>query len=460
MRAWPRSVRVRLTLWYAAALGAILLAFAAGVYAFAREQLQTQLCQQLAHDCAAVTRQAETEPDELEELGDSAAVPVFAVRTAAGLLYQTTAWQRLRLAPDFDDGTAAPAERSIRAPDGRPYRVVLGPPFGPENKYRMAVAQDEQGVNRALAGLARTLLLAYPAALMLAVASGYVLAGRLLAPVGAMARKAETITAERLAERLPVEHPHDELGRLARVFNVTLGRLESSFERLRRFTADASHELRTPLTAMRSVGEVALRDDRDAAAYREAIGSMLEEVDRLTRLVESLLLLTRADSGTARLVREPLDLPALAAEVVEHLRPLSEEKTQSLSATLTPGTIVPGDRLMLRQALINLLHNAIRYTPAHGSVCVRVLSANGHALLEVSDNGPGIAATEHARIFERFYRIDPARPRALGGAGLGLAIAKWAVQANGGRIELDSAPGRGSTFRIVLPVRDDPRAKA
>jgi heavy metal sensor kinase len=448
-----RSVRVRLTLWYTFALAAILLIFAVGVYVFARNQLFGQIRQQLDRDLAVVTRQAESEPDELEELDQHGTVQFFAVRDGNALLHPTPGWQRLQFGDVFETSLVAGTAGSLRGADGRWYQVGVGAPAGSGGRYRVAVAEDEEGARRALGSMARTLALGYPLALLLAVGGGYLLAGRLLAPVGSMARKADEITADRLNERLPVENPNDEFGRLAAVFNRTLGRLQDSFERLRRFTADASHELRTPLTAMRSVGEVVLRDQHEATAYRDAIGSMLEEVDRLTRLAESLLLLTRADSNAARATRQPLDLAALARDVVEHVRALADEKSQTIDIDLAAAAIVPGDRLILRQALMNLLDNAIKYTPLHGVIRVKVAStSDGDVTLEVRDNGPGIPREEQTKVFERFYRVDKARSRELGGAGLGLAIAKWAVEVNGGRIELDSAIGRGSTFRIVLPA--------
>jgi len=266
-----------------------------------------------------------------------------------------------------------------------------------------------------------------------------------------MADRARTITAERLSERLPVENPGDEVGRLAVVFNETLARLEQSFDRLRRFTADASHELRTPLTALRTVGEVGLREPRDPAAYREVIGSMLEEVDRVTRLVESLLLLSRADAGQVPLRREPLEVSALVREVAERLGVLAEEKRVRVSVEAPPSPGVQGDPTLLRQALENLLDNAIRLSPEGGTVRIAVRDAGGALAIEVGDEGPGIAPEHRARVFDRFYRVDEARSRDRGGAGLGLAIAWWAVEAHGGRIELESEVGKGSTFRIVLP---------
>jgi heavy metal sensor kinase len=265
-----------------------------------------------------------------------------------------------------------------------------------------------------------------------------------------MADRARTITAERLGERLPVENPGDELGQLAAVFNDAFARLERSFEQLRRFTADASHELRTPLTAMRSVGEVGLRERRDAAAYREIIGSMLEETDRLGRLVEGLLTLSRADGGNVSLKREAVDLVELARDVAGHLGVLAEEKRQSFTVEASRPVTAWADRLVIRQALINLVDNAVKYTPAGG--CVRIVVRDGRRgpTVEVVDTGPGISPEHRDRVFDRFYRIDKARSRDFGGAGLGLSIARWAVEAHGGRIDLDSAEGRGSTFRITL----------
>jgi signal transduction histidine kinase len=250
---------------------------------------------------------------------------------------------------------------------------------------------------------------------------------------------------------LPAPNPHDEFGRLAAVFNGALGRLHNSFEQLRRFTSDASHELRTPLTAIRSVGEVALQNKLDAAGYRDVVGSMLEEVDRLSRLVDSLLALTRAESGRVNLKKEKVDLGALAKSVGDYLRVLSEEKEQTLSID-GKDAVVRGDADILRQAVINLLDNAIKYTPEKGSINVLTRRTDREAILEVSDTGPGIAETHREKIFERFYRIDEGRDRDSGGVGLGLALTRWAVNVNGGRIELESGKTQGSLFRIVLPL--------
>src|SRR5206468_4944815 len=201
---------------------------------------------------------------------------------------------------------------------------------------------------------------------------GYWLARRALAPVGHMADRARTITADRLGDRLPVEDAEGELGQLATVFNETLARLERSFGELRRFTADASHELRTPLTAIRSVGEVALQTPKSATEYRDVIGSMLEEADRLTRLVDSLLTLSRADAGHIQVQRTDISLLGLAQEASSLVEVLAEEKRQRISVEGEPASMVSGDRLILRQALINLIDNAIKYSPVGAEILIRV----------------------------------------------------------------------------------------
>ena len=248
-----------------------------------------------------------------------------------------------------------------------------------------------------------------------------------------------------------MENSGDEFGRLAGVFNETLARLETAFEQLRRFTADASYELRTPLTGMRSVGEAALQRPLTAQGYREVIGSMLEEVDRLTRLVESLLLLTRAQAGRIPLTRAVVDLRDLVAGVSESLRVLAEDKQQELTVEAVAPVTVEGDPGLLRQAVTNLVFNAIKYTPKSGAIRVVVRAVADEALVEVCDTGPGIPAAHHPRIFDRFYRVDGARSRETGGVGLGLAIARWAAEANGGRIEVESEESQGALFRVALP---------
>jgi signal transduction histidine kinase len=263
-----------------------------------------------------------------------------------------------------------------------------------------------------------------------------------------MTERARSITAERLSDRLPVAHPEDEMGRLASVFNETLSRLEGSFDQMRHFTTDVSHELRTPLTAIRSVGEVGLRGHRTETSYRGIIGSMLEEVDRLSQLVDRLLALSRAGTHHAAFALDAVDLASLAEDVVSHLGVLAEEKGQTLSIEKAGSPWGRADRVVLRQALINLVDNAIKFTPSAGRVRLRLSETPSLAVVDVIDSGPGVPPHARDHIFDRFYRIDG---NEAFGTGLGLSLARGGVEAIGGRLTLEQSGPDGSTFRISVP---------
>jgi heavy metal sensor kinase len=313
------------------------------------------------------------------------------------------------------------------------------------------VSRSEEHVRAQLNEILMVLVLGLPLVVVLAGAGGYVLARRALAPIDHLATEARRITADSLHERLSTPNPDDEIGRLAAVINETFARLESSFGQLRRFTADASHELRTPLSVIRGIGEMELKESRTAAEYRDAIGSMLEEVDRLTHLVDTLLRLSHADAGTVRLVCESLPVAGLVNDVVSSLTILAEERGQRVTVDVADGVMVTADRLLVREALTNVIDNAIKYAPKNSTITVRAGSDVDRAVIDIVDQGPGIAAEYRKRVFDRFFRVDPARTRDAGGTGLGLAIAKWAVEVNGGTIAVESAARGGSVFRITLP---------
>src|SRR5262245_518221 len=430
MRLAPSSVRRRLTLWHAGVLAIIVCMFSISIFFFVRTRLYRGLDEQIAGDLTAIEKVYREETGDLGELSQRMGI-TFEVTEGATVVYRTPGWPPLGSVP----------YRFARIEDPA---------------HRIETARDETTVRQTLRTLALILAVGVPGAVALAFVGGYFLAGRVLAPVGAMAESARTITAESLDASLPIENRDDEFGRLAGVFNDTLGRLQEAFEQLRRFTADASHELRTPLTAMRSVGEVALQRPLTIPGYRDVIGSMLEEVDRLTRLVESLLTLTRADAGRISLTRQMVDLGDLAVSASDRLRVLAEDKEQNLDVRVQGGIMAECDPGIVRQGLINLLYNAIKYTPSKGAISVRVSAPDSReAVIAVKDTGPGIPSAHHHRIFDRFYRVDPGRSREDGGLGLGLAIARWAIEANGGRIELQSEPGAGAVFRIVLPRTED-----
>lgn len=446
------SVRLRLTLWYAAALGGTMALLAVGLYLFVRSDLLSRVHAQTRRQVARVDTLLRRDPGELEELEEYGSVTYYRIARADAstdsVLYRSTAWIRMHLGQSLRDASGTWQWETPGEDHFLFRRAVLATP-GPT--YEVVVAEPIDAIWATLKRFLGLLVVGTPVALLAALAGGYVLAGRALRPVQHMAAAAQTITAERLSERLPIENPEDEFGQLAAAFNDTLDRLEDAFERLRQFTADASHELRTPLTSLKSVGEVALQapDGRPPTFYREVIGSMLEEADRLHRLVADLLTLTRTDAAASP-ARKRVDLQALTQSVIDDLRVLAEEKDQKIKTYLMPAD-VRGDPETLRLVLVNLLDNAIKYTPVKGRITIRLRnSSHGRVAVEVEDSGPGISAEDQAKVFDRFYRVDEGRSRDTGGSGLGLAIADRAARLNGGRIELDSTPGEGSTFRLVL----------
>lgn len=447
------TVRTRLTLWYAATLGVVLFAYAAGLIALQRQRLFATLDAQVAEDKEVAEQLLVRTADGRVEMRSSAhggepplgfslvvqamdgAVLLAAPSEDAAVVpAPSPTWSGVRTLGS--GGAAARAFSDAETIDG--LRVVLH------------VARSQAPLQAQLAELTWLSFGLLPAGVLLAAAGGWLLARKALRPVAQMAAQAGRVSAERLGERLTIANPADELGRLAQAFNATLERLERSFDQLRRFTADASHELRTPLTALRSVGEVGLRNAADVTTLREVVASMLEEADRLTGLVDTLLLLARSEGGALPLTPSVFDLRELAAEVAGTLGILAEEKRLRIAVT-GDGTRVRGDRTLLRQVLLNLLHNAIRHSPAGGAITVRIGVDGANARCALGDEGPGVPRELRERVFERFFRGDDARDRARGGAGLGLAVARAILELHRGTLTLADRDGPGAEFVVSLP---------
>ena len=297
-------------------------------------------------------------------------------------------------------------------------------------------------------------LLIAPVVLLLGALGSFWLAGRAFKPVGRLTRMARQVEAGDLQQRVPVPGPHDELRELALTLNQMIARLDEAFTRQRRFVADASHELRTPVSAIRSMTDVALLHEKTPGEYIGVLWDVNAEAERLGRLISDLLGLARADEGQIPLERKPLRLDLIAADVAAVSMVLANEKSIRLSVETSGPVVVLGDADRLLQAVLNLLHNALTYTPAEsgGSVTLRVWAEGGTALFSISDTGIGIEPEHMPYIFERFYRADPARIHSYGGSGLGLSIVSWVVGAHGGTVMVDSRPGYGSTFTIRLPL--------
>jgi heavy metal sensor kinase len=330
---------------------------------------------------------------------------------------------------------------------------VLSVPYNVASRnqeWTLRIMRIHQPAADALGALRLIIILTLPIVVSLIVLVGYFFTRRWLLPLDRMAAEANHITADDLSRRLPVVNPNDELGRLATVFNVTLDRLQGSFDALDRFVADASHELRTPLTTLRSVGEVGLRRSRTVEEYREIIGSMLEEAQRLQLLIQRLLELASAEGGPPSAHRTPIRIDEYAAACVNEIGILAEFKHQQISLAGEPCTLVT-DPVLFRQALQNLLDNAIKYSPDSSVIRVTIREAPSAVEVSVTDEGPGITPESRTHLMERFFRPDRARGRNSGGFGLGLSITKAYMRIVGGSIHYEPAEPRGSTFRLVFP---------
>jgi heavy metal sensor kinase len=455
---WWRShgVRLWLTLWYVAAMMVVLGVYVFGVYTFVSRSVSDALDDRLRADFYWAAGTVDEGPDglimpfpQIDLLLEEEPPWVQVWSADGGELLLSNDEARRREIPQSQSLAAVGEDMIVSVPTGGvPVRVLSRRSYIVDRPVTIQVARSEATMREEMRELSLIFMFGLPVAVVIAGVGGYTLARRALAPIEQMTERARTITAERLSDRLPVANPEDEMGRLASVFNETLGRLEGSFDQMRHFTADVSHELRTPLTAIRSVGEVGLRGHRNEASYRSIIGSMLEEVDRLAHLVDRLLALSRAGMQHASFSLDSVDLAALAEDVVAHLGVLSEEKGQTLTIEKTGAPHARADRLLLRQALINLVDNAIKFTPTAGRVRLRLSETPSLAVVDVIDSGPGVPNEARAHIFDRFYRSDG---NDAVGTGLGLSLARGGVEAIGGRLTLEHSGSDGSTFRITIP---------
>ncbi|HUA58022.1 MAG TPA: ATP-binding protein [Verrucomicrobiae bacterium] len=467
MRLRPTHLRARLTFWYVSVLAGLLATAWAGTCTLLFLQLRSQLDRFAVEEIETVEglfffdagghlqlRENYHNHPESKNVIDRF-VEVLSPEGALLFRNERLAGRALGGAPFAGEGVGGYSERAERLSDGTRVRVVSRVHSLEGRRLLIRLAHSEEPLYARLNELLLASLLVLPAVLLAAWIAGYGLARRALQPIEKMALHAQQITAERLDARLPNDDADDELGQLARVFNDTLARLEQAFEQLRRFTSDASHELRTPLAMIRSVGEVGLQKDGTRIEYRDIIGSMLEEVNRLTSLIDNLLTISRADSGHLQLHRTPAPVMAVAREAAGLFEILMEEKSQRLVLEGDETAQVDADQVFLRQALVNILHNAVKYSPEKATIAMRVRGDGSRVVVEIQDRGPGIPAEDQQKVFDRFYRVDKARWRESGGAGLGLSIAKWAVEAHGGSIGLQSEDNQGCTFWISLPILVD-----
>lgn len=459
-----RSFRFRFTVWYVALFSLLFAVFGIFLYSLLSKDLRTRLDQSLTSE--ANTASALFEDELVEEKGD---VRLAATEAVAGLRLPGSrvailSGSRLLassgpVSQQESDAVVAQSDASA-SPD-----LVLALPQLGQNGARAAphhlTALGRSFLIFSIAPLdsivadlgvvRRVILLALPLLVGLAGIGGYLLATHSLAPLGWMAEQARKITGSNLNTRLEIGNAAEELTVLAASFNELLARLDQSFEAMRRFVADASHELRTPIAVIRGEADVALSHDRGAAEYRESLAIVLDESRRLSRLVDDLLNLARADAGRVQLEVQEFYFNELLAECCRSMQALASASHVALECGSAGDVQFRGDEGLLRRLAINLLDNAIRYTPPGGKVSAVLEADAARVQIRISDTGVGIPTEAAPHVFERFYRADKARSRQDGGFGLGLSIVKWIAEAHNGAVELTRNSGPGTTVTVTLP---------
>ena len=471
------SIRFRMALWYAALLAGTLALFGAATYLGLERYLQKSLEESLIKQARSIGDVLLVNINQSgEDYVDNEITEHYSPEINGRFIRVTRAdGKQIYVSGSPKDGTFDPAlvaplrlpvarefSREVEMSDGHelllhslPYRASDG------TRFIIEVAAPYNQIESVLRGLLLTFALGLPLIVALAIGGGYFLMRGALRPVDEIRQKAARITSRNLSERLPVVHTGDELERLAIDLNRMIERLEESFHQIKRFSADASHELRTPLTVLQGELESMARSSSNLPGeIRDTIGSALEETQRLAKIVENLLAISRLEAGEVRKQLERLDFAELARSTVDQMRLLAEEKNIHLDCDGAEPVEVDADPARLKQVVVNLLDNAIKYTQERGRVSISVVKQDSRAVLEIADNGIGISADDLPHVFERFYRADKARSRQMGGTGLGLSIVRSICLAHGGQVTVNSTEGRGSLFRVELPLAIGSRSQS
>jgi heavy metal sensor kinase len=463
-----RSIRARLTLWYTLLLTLTFLLLGSTGYALLGYSLARDTDTALQGVARVLAEKASASggpflPSEIDEIfrrffGFSPMDRYFERLDPPGKVPRQDLPRRspkIPLSPQALKNAAKgiPTFETVPGLEKYPVRVLTWPiERGGRVVNLFQVGMSQESLYLAQRRFILVMASVFPIGLLLAGGGGWLLARRALRPVDQMVDTTRRISAEHLARRLETTGANDELDRLARTLNEMLERLDGAFNDMRRFSADASHELQTPLTILKGEIEVALRTARTAEEYQRILQSALEEINRIARLVEGLLLLARADAGVLRMDSRPVDLEQLLEGVYRQISILAEPRSVRLRIASVQPLTVQGDPDLLRRLLLNLVDNGMKYTPPGGEVALSLESDGARALLRVTDTGIGLSPEEQTQIFKRFYRSAEARSGGEGGAGLGLCIARSIAEAHGGKIEVESTPGRGSTFTVLLPL--------
>lgn len=445
------SIRLQITLWNTIAFAVVLLVFGLAVYGLLRKTHYDQVDRSLQAHLRDITDRGPGDArGQAQHYFDNLRGYSAYITDSSGHVLEHTA--DLLPADMITVGAADGGQHFDTATlPTRGHVRRLTAPLADTGRTIVLLAELEH-VDEELWEVIRALLITTPITLVAAASIAYFLAYKSLSPVDHLRQMTNQITADRLDRRLPVANASDELGLLAQTINSMICRLEHSFSEIRRFTADASHELRTPVSIIRSEAELGLAELKENDRARRRLESIVEECGRLAELTTQLLTLCREEAGLTQLIRTPVSLRTAISDATESIRSLADAKQQRIVTDLQDELTVLGDAARLHQVFMNLLHNAVKYSPPGGKIRLTLRQNDGQVVFTVADTGIGILPEHLPRIFDRFYQVDTGRSQAEGGAGLGLSIAKSIVEAHGGQIAVTSEVGVGSVFQIALPV--------
>lgn len=460
-------LRLRLTLWYGSALALVLLVFSVVLYAVMARNLRDAVDQSLEETAMAAVRSLEErgflplldEEELLSQFPELARIDkFFQIFSPSGTItirspnikQHDLPLSRVALEATFNGNKLFETAKYPNEPQLRLISVPIN--YRGRLLYIVQVGTTMESIENTLEYFLIVLIVAIPVALAVSLGAGWFLAGRALRPVDAITLAAQRIAGGDLSQRLTIPPAKDEIGRLAETFNDMIGRLDASFQQIRQFTSDASHELRTPLTVMKGETELMLRKPRSVEEYRSVLESNLEEIDRMTDIVDELLFLSRADMGEVKMECKPVALESLVEDIHRQAMLLGQDRKIDVGLGTVMPAAVQGDELRLRELLLNLVENAVKYSHPNGKVEISLVTDGQHAILSVSDQGIGIPTEDLPKIFNRFYRTDNARTHTKKGTGLGLAICAWIAESHKGRIHVQSHVGRGSIFTVTLPL--------
>jgi heavy metal sensor kinase len=452
------SVRARLTLWYTAILALVLIIFSAVSYGLLARAIRAENDASLAdtaHEFAAAFDPADRSRGRDVLLDFRYSDRQILVLSPKGEIVAGSNKIGPKVRGRIQSFIRAGGTGLDTIPGGEEgdgIRIIATPINVVGTGYTVVVARNLSEQADRLESAARALFFGIPLALIVAAAGGYLLARKSFAPVTTMSLKARQIGAETLDERIEIGNERDELGFLAATLNGLLERLQVAFDSQRRFMADASHELRTPIAIIQGEADVALARNRDAADYRESIEVMQRAARKLTRIVQNLFLLARGDAGRYPISMSRFYLGEVVADCIRGMRSVAQARGVELSCAASEDIVIVADEELINRLVLNLVENAVKFTPSGGKVHVGVSARDGNCTIRVADTGPGIAPADQTRIFERFFRGDRARPHDAGGAGLGLPIARWIAEVHGGELRLEHSDATGTVFVAILPV--------